>query len=127
MAIEAQNISVIVKFEKVNKSFPGGWTEFKKILPKETSCTDGEIVSAQFKKSKEAKAFINKLILYGFVWTTNKESKDIVVVDEKTGPTTKCNWLLFGKVQTGKTQKLAVLHNPTNEAKLFFPTSSKSS
>jgi len=127
MAIEAQNISVIVKFEKITQSFPGGWTAFKKMLPTETSCTDGEIVSVQFRKSDEVKSFINKLTLYGFIWTKNKQSVDIVVVDEKTGPTTKCSWLLFGKVQTGNTQTLAVLHNPTDEKKLFYPLSSNKS
>jgi hypothetical protein len=45
----------------------------------------------------DVKAFLGILCGKGLLWLVNGQAEDMVVVDQRTGPTTPCTWITGGR------------------------------
>lgn len=98
MAVLIEGLSVVIRKDALHQKFPGGWNAFERIVPNKTLCTDNEIVRVGFMVPGDVENFVRKLMRMNLVFMQDGEAFDIVVVDQREGPTTKCTWLEFGHV-----------------------------
>ena len=125
MAVLIEAISVVIRADSLAEKFPGGWDAFKQIVPNSTLCSDNEIFRVGFMVPKDVEVFVNLLQSMGLVFFRNGEAIDIAVVDQVHGPTSKCEWLEFGRVILGDSGgeiaicRLVATHS--TGIKVFFP------
>lgn len=101
MAVLVEGISVIIKAEAIHKKFPGGWEEFKEIVPNQTLCADNELVRVGFMTPPDVQSYISKLQSAGLIFSDTGDTSDIAVADQMRGFTTKCSWAEFGRISVG--------------------------
>lgn len=101
MAVLIEAISVVVRADSILNKLPGGWEEFKAIVPNQTLCADNEIARIGFMTTQDVEAFIKKLQSKGLEFLRGGEAIDIAVADQMRGLTSKCSWLEFGRVNLG--------------------------
>lgn len=93
----AEGISVIVRNETLQAHYPGGVAGYVRDCPNATFCTDGKISRVGFMAPPDVGAFIQTLTKHGLVFFEGEMCRDIVVVDQLTGPTAPCEWIGFGE------------------------------
>jgi hypothetical protein len=98
MAVLVEGISVIVKASAIASKYPEGWEGFKKAIPNQTFCADGELVRVGFMSPNDVKAFVEGLEGCGLTYLHQGKAQDLVVVDQARGPTTECDWIEYGKI-----------------------------
>ncbi len=98
MAVLIEAISVVIRADVLTEKIPGGWDEFKRLVPNKTLCADNEIVRVGFMVPQDVEAFVDRLETMGLKYLRNGKAVDIAVVDQVRGPTAKCEWLEFGRV-----------------------------
>ncbi|WMW80824.1 hypothetical protein RF679_00750 [Undibacterium cyanobacteriorum] len=97
MAVLIEAISVVIRCEAIAKKFFGGIENFKASLPNSTLCADGELASVSFMTPVDVKNYVDYLVEQGLVFKECDTAIDLVVVDQKRGVTSECNWTIFGK------------------------------
>ena len=108
MAVLIEAISVVVKANALHERFPGGWDEFRKIVPNQTLCADNEVVRVGFMTPVDVEGFVKKLERSGLSFMVDGCAQDMAVVDQARGITTHCDWLEFGRLDlNGDGQKVA--------------------
>lgn len=96
MAVLVEGISVIVRRDAVARRYKGGWPSFVSDAVNSTLCADSEIARLGFMHPDDVGAFIGRLQVHGFVFLDQAGAAvDIVVVDQREGPTTACKWIEF--------------------------------
>ena len=98
MAVLIEAISVVIRRDAIEQSVPGGWTEFFRVVPNSTLCTDGELARVGFMSPDTVGDFIHELEQLGLSFLEEGSCIDITVVDQQKGPTTTCEWLEFGRL-----------------------------
>lgn len=101
MAVLIEAISVVVREESILTKFPGGWVDFKAIVPNKTLCADNEIARIGFMTPQDVESFVKILQSKGLEFLRGGEAIDIAVADQMRGLTSKCSWLEFGHVNMG--------------------------
>jgi hypothetical protein len=101
MAVLIEAISVVVRRERIDKLFPGGWDGFVSAVPNRTLCADDEIVRVGFMTPQDTLAFIDRLIRGGLKFLDGGRAIDLAVIDQQGGATGECAWLEFGKLPFG--------------------------
>lgn len=101
MAVLIEAISVVVRADSIWNKFPGGWDEFKTIVPNQTLCADNEIARIGFMTPQDVESFVKKLQSQGLEFLRGAAAIDIAVADQMRGLTSKCSWLEFGHVKMG--------------------------
>ena len=101
MAVLIEAISVVIRRDRIDKLFPGGWGGFVSAVPNNTLCADDEIARVGFMSPQDTEAFIKRLERGGFKFLDRGKPIDIAVVDQQRGPTIECGWLEFGKLPFG--------------------------
>jgi hypothetical protein len=96
MAVLIEGISVVVRVDRIAAKARGGVAGFKALIPHESFCADGELVRVGFMVPDDARAFVGKLGAIGLQFKHERMAVDLVVVDQRDGPTTECDWLAFG-------------------------------
>lgn len=104
MAVLIEAISVVIRTDVLAEKIPGGWEGFKRLVSNKTLCADNEIVRVGFMVPQDVESFINRLETTGLKFLRNGEMVDIAVVDQVRGPTSKCEWLEFGRVNIGDSE-----------------------
>ena len=107
MAVLVEAISVIVRKKAIDERYEGSWEAFMADLPNKTYCTDGEIVRVGFMSPEDVEVFVKNLESKGLRFIVDEESIDIAVVDQLYGPTCKCKWLGYGKLDYGVSGQVA--------------------
>jgi len=101
MAVLVEAISVIISVSAIEEKFPGGWTEFKAMVPNQTLCSDTEIARVGFMEPSDVEDFITKLTNGFLKFLMDGRAIDIAVVDQQRGLTVQCDWLEVGHVDLG--------------------------
>jgi hypothetical protein len=96
MPVLIEGISVVVRVDRIANKARGGLEEFRKIIPNQNYCADGELVRVGFMAPDDAKAFVSELERMGLQFKGGQKAVDLVVVDQLRGPTTECDWVEFG-------------------------------
>ena len=98
MAVVCDALSVIVRVWTLNNRWPGGVEGYKENAPNRTFCTDGVLTRLGFMTPIDVQVWIDRLQDQGLVFVNESmsrvEADDIVVIDQKTGPTCYCQWIL---------------------------------
>lgn len=111
MAVLIEGLSVVVRVDRVAAKVRGSFDAFKRLIPNEKFCADRELVRVGFMAPNDAKAFVSSLEAAGLRFLDEeRQSVDIVVVDQRNGFTTDCEWAKFGRVNIGPdgSQEVAV-------------------
>lgn len=99
MAVLVEALSVVIKATRIDEAYPGGWEAFAAEAPNDTLCSDGSVVRLGFMTPADVRACIRGLEARGLVHLTDGRAEDIVVVDQRTGPVDRCDWIQFGKMR----------------------------
>ncbi len=100
MAVLIEGLSVVIRRSAIEGRFQGGWEALLAQLPQSTLCDDAEIARVGFTDSEQCQQFVVALMEAGldYVDEVNGMAKDFVVVDQRAGITTLCDWLDYGHV-----------------------------
>lgn len=98
MAVLVEGISVIARRDAISSLYPKGWDAFVRAVPNETLCYDAKIARVGFMAPQDVQAFVSHLTEHGLTFLAENEAQDIAVVDQHSGPTTRCEWLEFAKI-----------------------------
>ena len=99
MAVLVEGISVIVRVDRINDTYPGGWESFVFDCPNSTLCADSNIARVGFLDPDDVDSFCKQLEKYGLVSQREGKAIDFVVVDQLQGLTVDCDWLKVGHVE----------------------------
>ena len=98
MAVFVEAISVIIKRDAIENSFPGGWEGFVGDAPNKTLCADAEIARIGFMDGKDMEVYISRLVEFGLIHLQKGKAQDIVIIDQQQGPSSECEWIEFGHI-----------------------------
>lgn len=98
MAVLVEAISVVARAEAILARYWGGWEAFKKDVPNQGLCADGELARVGFMTPADVEAWVRHLERQGLVYMREGKAADAVVVDQLRGPTTPCDWIEFSHV-----------------------------
>lgn len=101
MPVLIEAISVVMRLEAIERSYPGGLARCRADCPNQTFCADGHLARVGFTAPSDAGHWVDHLTQYGLIFVQDERAVDLVVVDQVTGPTTICDWLEFGKHDDG--------------------------
>lgn len=103
MAVLVEAISVIVKVEALQRSYPGGWEGYRDAAPNATFCCDPEITRIGFMQPDEVRRHVEELARHGIQYLADDTGAavDLVVMDQLHGPAAPCTWAEFGHVAVG--------------------------
>lgn len=101
MSVLAEAISVIVPNARLESVYPGGVAQYETDCDSPTFCSDGALTRVGFMSPLDTEAFITALEDLGLTFVVDEEFIDIAVVDQLSGPLTRCSWLSFEVVAEG--------------------------
>lgn len=109
MAVLIEAISVVIKAESIVSKYPGGWEQFRKDLPNQTLCADGELARVGFMSPHDVQGYVGFLESRGLVFQSDRKCIDIAVIDQQRGLTIPCDWADFGRIfiDREQTQKVS--------------------
>ena len=93
MAVLAEGISVVVRFDSIARLMDDDWSKFVAIVPNQTLCCDNELARVGFMAPTDVEAFVRTLEAHGFRYVVDGKAVDLVVVDQQTGPAVECDWV----------------------------------
>lgn len=105
MAVLIEGISVVIKTDSIASKYPGGIESFKNGVPNRTLCMDSKIARVGFMAPDDVGTYISLLTENGLEFILNGKCVDIVVVDQQRGPTAKCDWIEFGRIDLKEGQQ----------------------
>jgi hypothetical protein len=101
MAVLIEAISVVVRRERIEESYPGGWEAFVRNVPNSTLCADDHLARVGFMSPEAVQSFVANLGAAGLHFLRDGEAVDLAVVDQRQGPTTMVSWLEAGTLPHG--------------------------
>ena len=107
MAVLIEAISVVVKCEAIEEKFDGGWKAFVDSIPNATFCSDGELARIGFLDPADVQTYIGFLEASGLQIIADSEFIDGAVIDQQHGPTLRCDWLEFAKLNFAERGKVS--------------------
>lgn len=97
MAVLVEGISVVIRCKAIVASYIGGQSAFRRDLPNDTLCADGELAAVMFMTPADVEAYACVLEQRGLKYFDGEKALDFVVVDQHTGLRAPCDWVLFGR------------------------------
>jgi hypothetical protein len=97
MCVLVEGISVIVRISTIEEKYPRGLEGYYLFRPNATFCADDHLVRVGFMMPDDVGIFVGHLEEMGLRFVDEDGFVDIAVVDQVTGPTTRCEWLEAGR------------------------------
>ena len=92
MALLVEGISVIVRIDRIDETYPGGREGFEDDCPNQTLAADGDHASVWFMNPADVESFCKHLEDCGLVFQREGKAIDFAVVDQLQGLTVDCDW-----------------------------------
>jgi hypothetical protein len=102
MAVLIEGISVVVRWDAIDRAFRGGRSAFLTTLPNKTYCGDDDLARLGFMAPAHVQAYVGFLQGHGLVFIEERRAVDLAVVDQVRGPTCRVGWLEFARVVYGE-------------------------
>jgi hypothetical protein len=102
MAVLIEAISLVIRREAIDRTYPGGLERFAGEVPNATLCADDALVRVGFLTASEAAEFAELIEARGLVHLRAGEAADFCRVDQVDGPTDPCRWVSFGTFAYGR-------------------------
>ncbi|MAF84042.1 MAG: hypothetical protein CL797_08070 [Chromatiales bacterium] len=93
MSVLVEAISLIIRIEAIERCYPSGLKGLKNFPPNGTLCYDHSLARLGFMVPFDVGNYIERLEAMGFKFLVDGKAHDMVVVNQKYGPTTPCDWL----------------------------------
>ena len=92
-------ISVVVRRDAIERSYRGGWPGFVSAVPNKTLCMDAYLARVGFMNPIDVNGFLTTLAGSGLtIFDGTGSCVDLVVIDQRSGPTARCHWIEFFRV-----------------------------
>jgi len=95
-------LSVVIRVDRLQARFPGGWLGFQLQAMHPSFCADGEVVRLGFMHPDDVRNLVSDLEAAGLTYVVEdaagRRAEDLVVVDQHAGPMVDANWLEFRRV-----------------------------
>jgi tetratricopeptide (TPR) repeat protein len=101
VSVLVEAISVVVRKDAVATRYPGGVARLEADCPNATFCADDDLVRVGFMTPDDVRAYVAGLEAEGLVFVRQGACVDMAVVDQHTGPTARCDWLVYLKHAEG--------------------------
>jgi hypothetical protein len=98
MAVLIEGLSVVVRNIALDQKFPGGSKRFQHGLRDDPICFDEDLSCIHLASPEEVSGFVEWCESTGLIFLARGVAVDLVVVDQRTGPTTNCEWIAFSHV-----------------------------
>jgi len=98
VAVLIEGISVVVRYDAIDRRFPGGRRKFLEAVPNRTLCADHDLARVGFMVPADAGTFCRMLEEGGLTFVRDGRAVDFAVVEQMSGPTTPVKWLDFAHV-----------------------------
>lgn len=120
MAILVEGISVVIKAEAITDKYPGGWEQFKRDVPNQTLCADGELARVGFMAPDDVERYVARLEEKGLAFQAGGSAVDLAVVDQQKGFTLSCDWAEYGHVHIDEkqTQRVAACRRTGSQQRI---------
>jgi hypothetical protein len=102
-------ISVIIRVDRLLDVWQNDWDAFVRSVPNQTLCADTEIARVGFMNPRGAQDYLRELEARGLIYGDELgAARDMVVVDQQSGPCLQCEWIECGHIFLGgdKTQRI---------------------
>ncbi len=96
MAVLIEGISVVVRCNAIVTAYKGGPGQFTAEVPNGSLRADGLIAAVTFMHPTDVEQYVRLLEARGLVFQDEEGTRDIVVVDQRTGFCNPCAWADFG-------------------------------
>lgn len=93
MAVLVEGLSVVVRNDALLRKFHGGPRRFQEGLQDESICFDNDLTCIHLRSPDEVELFIGWCESMGLTFSLGGKAADIVVLDQRQGPTLQCNWI----------------------------------
>jgi len=93
MAVLVEGLSVVVRNDALLRKFHGGPRRFQEGLQDEAICFDNDLTCIHLRSPDEVERFIGWCESMGLTFATRGQAADIVVLDQRQGPTLPCTWI----------------------------------
>lgn len=128
MPVLIEALSVVIRVDRLQAKFPGGWLGFQLQAMHPSFCADGELVRLGFMHPDDVSNLVGDLegagLRYVVEDAAGRRAEDLAVVDQNTGPTVAADWLEFSHVDFAPdgSQPVATARlRDGNETKTVFP------
>jgi hypothetical protein len=101
MGVLVEGISVIARRDAIDSKYPGGVSQYAADCPNPTFCADDDLTRVGFTSPYDAQRWVTALQQRGLVFVEDEQAVDVAVVDQVKGPTSRCDWLEFGRHDDG--------------------------
>src|SRR5262245_47128156 len=101
MSVILEGISVVVRRSTIGEKYEGGLEKYRVDCPNNTFCADEHVARVGFMTPANVGVFIQRLEQAGLVFNENGQAIEIAVVDQITGPTLPCDWLIYQRTEQG--------------------------
>jgi hypothetical protein len=98
MAVLIEGLSVLIRCRALAERYIGGLPRFVDTVPNGTLRADGALAAVTFMTPDDARAYVATLVAGGLTHLENDRARDLVVVDQRTGCLSPCDWAVFGSV-----------------------------
>lgn len=98
MAVLVEGISVVVRYDAIDRRFAGGRRKFLEAVPNQTFCADDDLARVGFTLPENAEAFGQLLEEGGLIPVRDGHAVDFAVVEQLSGPVAPVDWLGYARV-----------------------------
>lgn len=112
MGVLIEGISVVVRREAIERTLPGGFEQFQRLIPNATACSDAHLTRVGFMTPPDVKAFVDSLVARNLTFHNGQQFVDVAVVDQHHGPKAPTPWLTIIQVPDGFTFAYLTGHGP---------------
>jgi Flp pilus assembly protein TadD len=115
-------LSAVMRREAIARRYEGAWPGFVADAVNRTLCADSDIARLGFMRPHDVRAFIDRMERQGFVFVDAAGTAvDIVVVDQREGPTAPCAWIEFYRQEVPGGMVSAARLAGSRDKELFCP------
>jgi hypothetical protein len=120
MAVLCEAISLVVRAKPLMAAFRSS-DAFKCVVPNETLAADNELIRVGFMTPEDSRAFAEQLETRGLRYVVDGAARDMVIIDQISGPAIRCDWVEFGHVSINGHRIAAARLVGSTFHKLFTP------
>ena len=93
----AEALSIVVRRSTLEEKYPGGFEGYRNACPNQTFCADDHLTRVGFQTPGDVAGWRVHLETLGFLIVDGDGFVDFAIVDQRTGPTAPCDWLVWSR------------------------------
>lgn len=119
MAVLIEGLSVVILREAIDGRYVGGWSRLLEDMPSRAFCADDSLLATAFAVPTDVKPWVSVLQVRGLRFLDGASAVDFAIVHQWHGPTSRCDWLRFGRVRTALPERLSACHHVDSTSRVI--------